>query len=157
MCVYTKAGKAEYAKLVAARVDSLDPPITASEKAELERATASGTRFSIPREAAADAWGRAQVFVQQHSSMKIQTVSEYVIETFNPAPAPGQAFGYSITRSPTGDSFAFEIRCASSPARHPYLGEMYTKKLPSDCATNEVIAGHFIRTGELACARCIAK
>ena len=38
--------------------------------------------FIVSKEDSGNAWGRAQAFVAQHSSMKIQTVSDYVVQTF---------------------------------------------------------------------------
>ena len=120
--------------------------------------------FTIPKDRSQDAWARANVWIGKYASMKTQVATEYVIETFN-ATDPGK-FGYAISRAPDGDNHRFEIRCASDTTttlRTRYgtsqysIDSGYASRLGKDCRNNVAIAAHYIDTGVLLCAACIAQ
>jgi hypothetical protein len=53
-------------------------------------------------------WGVAQAFIGKYASMKIENVSEYIIETYNPY---GSRYGYRVIRTPKKDGDEFTIEC----------------------------------------------
>jgi hypothetical protein len=78
-----------------------------------DRAMQQPLEFSIPKEKAQDAWGRAQAFVAQHSSMKLQIATDYALTTYTPN-GGAYNFGYDISRAPIGDSSSFKVECIAS-------------------------------------------
>lgn len=83
--------------------------LTKEELAYWEKARKHPVNFMLPKSESEAAWGRAQSFVGLYSSMKIQTASDYVLQTYN-ATSYGQ-FSYNIVRSPMGDSVMFKVEC----------------------------------------------
>jgi uncharacterized lipoprotein len=77
--------------------------------------------WTMPKAAAADAWGRAQTWIAQHSSMKIQIATDYVLQTYNPD-SEGWAtkYGYNVSASPAGESVQITVTCTSGT---PYRDE----------------------------------
>lgn len=68
------------------------------------------SEFSVPARDIGAAWGRAQSFVAQHANMKMQTVSDYVIETYNPRELG--YYGFRIVKTPQRDgSFLIKVTC----------------------------------------------
>lgn len=76
----------------------------------------NGGKVTIPKSEGDDAWGRATVFVNKHSDMKIQVASDNIIDTYNPT-KPGYR-GYTITRRSSGDNVIIEIEVKGSSALH---------------------------------------
>jgi hypothetical protein len=64
--------------------------------------------FKLPMSESDDAWGRANLYLSNNSSMKVQTASDYLLETYNPT-SVGR-IGFSITRSPVKDSVLFTVK-----------------------------------------------
>src|SRR5690242_18680637 len=64
--------------------------------------------FKLPKSESDDAWGRANLYLANNSTMKIQTASDYLLETYNPT-SVGR-IGFSITRSPIKDSVLFTVK-----------------------------------------------
>lgn len=130
------------------------------EKLQEVRASAHNP-VPVPRELAPDSWARAQLFINKYASMKIQVATEVVVETYNPTEAG--KFAYSASKTPSGENVLIEIRCtSSSKLGYTQYGPIhasaeYMAKRKEDCATNEVIAAHYIATGELVCEACIAQ
>jgi hypothetical protein len=113
----------------------------------LENMRTYNATFAIPADKAAEAWGRAQVFVSKYSSMKIQTVSDFVIETYNtPQMTMGDAmsgnvkFAYTITKSPKQNDVEFTVECRSNGGDGDG-GFEYRRD-------NEHFASYYIQTGE---------
>jgi hypothetical protein len=104
--------------------------------------------FDMNKEESTDAWGRAQSFVAQYSSMKIQIATDYVIETYNPVSRSTLvAFGYHITKTPIGGSrVRVMVKCSSD---NMFAGDM--------ARVNAQILAYFIQTGELRCPKFIKK
>lgn len=67
-----------------------------------------------------DAWGRAQSWVALNSKLKIQTATDYLIETYGPQASEGNIniFAYQIVRTPLGGSRS-KITVTCVPA-NPY-------------------------------------
>lgn len=135
-------------------------PLTAEEQGGLDTALATGSRVEIPKAQSEDAWGRANVWVSQNASMKIQVSSNFIVETYNPREFA--QFGYSVSRSPGKDTDVIEVRCmAGDRFGNADTGNLTTSgmltRLKVDCTNNSALAGHFIKTGEDLCRRCVAK
>ncbi len=105
--------------------------------------------FTLPNADAEAAWGRAQVFVSKYSTMKIQTVSDYIVETYNTRTLTGNDvgftgikcdFAYSFTRSPGKDSTTFTVGCRTN------CGGLGDARMCA--ADNEKFASYFVQTGE---------
>lgn len=54
--------------------------------------------FTVPKEQGQDAWGRAQSFLGRFSSMKLQVVTDFVIQTYNPPRDWGFGLYYKSTK-----------------------------------------------------------
>ena len=119
--------------------------MTPDDQAGLNKALSFPLRFTVPKDQAGEAWGRAQSFVGRFSSMKLQNATDYVIQTYNPV-GSNVAWGYQITRTPLGDRHQFDVVVVQG---NPLSG--------SDGSTNAHIAALYIGTGEMACERCIAQ
>ena len=57
--------------------------------------------ITVPTEKVSIYWGRAQTWIHRNAHMKIQTATDYVIETYTPLKS-GQ-WGYSVTRTDQED------------------------------------------------------
>jgi hypothetical protein len=64
--------------------------------------------FKLPKSEDYNAWGRAQSYIAKYSPMKIQLVSDFIINTYNPS---SNSFGFNIVKTPIGDSIQFLIEC----------------------------------------------
>jgi hypothetical protein len=111
------------------------PVYDASQKAYVARARTSPLSFKVPKADAAAAWGRVQYFVGTYASMKIQTATDYIVETYNPTSM--YYFGYSAQRAPLGDSdqISLDVRMTGYGADSMVLH-------------NARIMSHFVRTAE---------
>lgn len=78
------------------------------EPSEIIAALRHPLRFRVAKSQGADAWGRAQGFVAKYAGMKVQTVSDYILETYN---SHDGLFAYSVSRSPVGDEYEFTVDC----------------------------------------------
>jgi hypothetical protein len=118
----------------------MDRPPTAigDEATYLEKAMATPLTFSITKEKAEEAWGRINGFIGQYSSMKIQTASQYIIQTYNPSDTIH--YGYSANRAQKGDEYEFSVSCFSGG------GFGGVKKIPNQ---NAHILAHYALTGEI--------
>jgi hypothetical protein len=65
-------------------------------------------KFRLPTTQDPTAWGRAIVYIQRHSSVKVQTASDNLVQTFNPID-PGDR-GFTVTRVPMGDSVEYDAK-----------------------------------------------
>ena len=90
------------------------------------------------------AWGRAQSFIGKYSSEKLQTATDYILETT----LPGQhetSFGsvsfcgYSITKTPVQDNFEISVKSNT--------GKAIARKADADM--NAKILAYYIATGEI--------
>lgn len=117
------------------------PKLTASEQDDLARAMTSPATFELAKEESAAAWGRAQVFLFKHS--RIKTISDFVIDA-------GRVPHYTAERLPLGeDRYRITlVREAPGLAQGPET-EARREQREKDLH----VFAHFVRTGELACAR----
>jgi hypothetical protein len=107
------------------------------QKAYLAKAAAFPNTFRVPKTNSDLAWQRAQVFVANYSSMKIQTSTPNVLETYTPF-GSDVTFGYSINRLDVGDSTEFNVKCV--------YGNMFSG---GDAVNNAHLAALYIATGEM--------
>jgi hypothetical protein len=92
----------------------LEPPKAANDEdaAYLERATQTPLTFMVEVSKGDETWSRVNSFIAKYSSMKIQTASDYIIETYNPTEGK---FGYSANRATKEDRAEFTVNCAPGP------------------------------------------
>lgn len=72
----------------------------------------TGGIVKLPKSQSEDAWGRATVYVNKYSSLRIQVASDNIIDTYNPVTDRNgvrSGHGYTITRRSIGDSVVIEI------------------------------------------------
>lgn len=121
------------------------------ETAFLASVASEAVEFDIPKASADDAWGRAQVFIAKNASMKIQTATDFLVETYNPTPdAFMPSYGYRVTRSAAGDKMRFSVEC--------FTGTEYSPgKLAQVPMQNAKILARFMRTGELPYPHLVAR
>jgi len=119
-----------------------------ASKSELEyasKAYSHPTTFTLTKTDAQNAWARANLFVTQYSTMKIQNATEYLIDTYN-VTDPGY-FGYTITRTPIGDSTMFVVKCNCGVGpKSLYNSSMH---LTARADFNEHAAAYFMSTGQV--------
>lgn len=72
-----------------------------------------GSTFYLPKEKGEIAWGRAVTYVLKHSDMKIQTQTEYVIDTYNPTIIKDRvARSFLVTKEAVeGGGMKFKVQC----------------------------------------------
>lgn len=119
--------------------------LTPEERNYFEKVDAFPLEFTMPTIEADDAWGRAQSFIGRFSSMKLQTVTDYVIQTYNPGSSDVK-FGYYVTKTPMDDEFQINVQCNT--------GNMFAG---GDAKRNARILAYYIKTGELCNPRFIAR
>lgn len=117
---------------------------TPDERLYMEKVRAQPLEFEISEIEAKTAWGRAQSFIGQYSSMKLQIVTDYVIQTYNPTfDAYRRNFGYYVTKTPIGNNVKISVQCLGEPPKTEYGEPFPTIEL------NAHILAHYIKTGEL--------
>lgn len=82
------------------------------ELGELECENRGGI-VRVSKDKSDEAWSRAVSYVNKYSDMKIQTTSDYIIDTYNPTSATKR--GYTITKVHGGDSTTIEIEVKGYP------------------------------------------
>jgi len=92
--------------------------------------------FQLPKAQADDAWGRAQSFIGKYSSMKLQVVTEFVLQTYNPS---DYKYGYYVTKTPMGENVEFSIQCLTAG----FFADQNAAE------RNAYILAWYIKTGEL--------
>ncbi len=116
------------------------------EAAYLSDLTKEPVEFDMPKDEADDAMGRAQVFIAKYSSMKIQTATPNVVETFNVPEgnilAP-QFYGYRVTRANIGDKAHFVVQCFNG------LEGALIKSAHAAPERNARIMARYIKTGNV--------
>lgn len=65
------------------------------------------TTFTLPSSADRDAWARANHYVGTHATMKIQTTSEFRVETYNPLKSTDR--GFAVSRLPQGETVTYTV------------------------------------------------
>jgi hypothetical protein len=118
------------------------PPLTPTEQAEFDAVMATPLTIQMTTEDGALAWGRAQVWVQNNSVMKIQTVSDFIIETYNLNCESTGGTKYTAQRMPlTKDTVQISVNALSC-----WVGKEQT-------TVNAHVMAYYVKTGKLACDR----
>lgn len=84
--------------------------LTPEEEIYLGKAMAQPLIFIVDVKDSELKWALAQSFIAKYSPMKIQTVTDYLIETYNPYDT---SFGYKVVRTPLEEGDEFDVRCLS--------------------------------------------
>lgn len=119
------------------------PPRSDADRAVLETAMGAPLTVVLEKPQADEAWTRVQVFIAKHSGMKIQTSTEFLIETYNPTRG---SVGYKATRAPaTGGKVELSVMAFAS-------GDFM-----SVCAErNGRLLAHYAQTAAI-CDDCLCK
>jgi len=119
--------------------------LTPYQQSQLDKIIYQSTTVSVPNEKFQEAWGRAQSFLARYSNMKMQTVTDYVIDTYNPLKNSGGvknmfvAYGYSVSRTPSvSGTTLISVKCVSN---NMFANEYAKRKAQ--------ILAYYIETGEL--------
>jgi len=115
--------------------------LTSEERDYIEKAKVFPLEFVIPKAEANEAWGRAQTFISKHSGMRLQTATDFVLETHNPISG---AYGYHVTKTPMGEEVQITVECIG--------GSIISK---ADRELNAHILAYYIKTGEPPSPRII--
>jgi hypothetical protein len=124
---------------------TLREPQNPGEAAYIEKINRVPLEFTVPKTQAEDVWGRAQAFVGQHSSMKIQIATDYILQTYNPDCGE---FGYYVTKTPQGDSVQIGVKGLTGILRFGATACIATEEDPS-AQRNAHILANYLQTGEL--------
>ena len=114
---------------------------TPEQEAYMTRARQCPLTISVAKGSEAEiAWSRAHSFITQYSSMKIQTATEYTIQTYNPIRRGGFKidYGYSLSKLLTEDDVQMTVRCFSNNEYADHLVDH-----------NAHLLAHYMKTGEL--------
>src|SRR5688572_11843896 len=80
------------------------------QKRYIDNAFRQPVTFLVTTTEANDAWGRAQAFVGRYGVMKLETVTDFVLHTYNSTGT--WAFSYRIVRSPLPNGMTeFNVSC----------------------------------------------
>ncbi|TMQ59423.1 MAG: hypothetical protein E6K76_04985 [Candidatus Eisenbacteria bacterium] len=130
--------------------------LSGDEQASLHLAMGTPLTFTVPRERSLQTWDRAHAFVDRYASMKLRSVTDSMLVTYDPptyaqVPAPVEAgssirFGYTVSRTSLADGIQIAVTCTASSK----LGE-------KDADQNAHIAAYYIMMGIIACDRCIVR
>ena len=113
----------------------------------ITRASQTPLEFSLPKEEAEDAWGRAQSFIGRYSSMRLHIVTDYVLETKSPQGATNfKQFGYYVVKTPGKESVSLKVLCVAASV-------IYNK----EARQNAHILAYYMMTGEEPSPRIIKK
>ena len=115
------------------------------QQAYLAEMRETPTGFGVAKKDEEVAWGRAQSFIGRFSSMKLQTVTDYVIQTYNPPESKVQ-FGYYVTKTPSEAIIQINVECVTG---NPYFQHQ--------CRQNAGMLATYIKTGALKYPHLIRK
>lgn len=111
--------------------------LTPDQKLYTEQMMAFPLEFEMSKTAAVDVWGRAQSFIGKYSSMKLQTATDFIIQTYNPGEYE-VSYGYYVTKTPLGEKVQFTVVCNT--------GNMYRAQ---SATANAHILAYYMATGKL--------
>jgi len=130
--------------------------LSADERASLTQAMDTPLAFVVPRERSIETWDRAQEYINRYSTAKLRNATDSLVVTYDsptysqePSPVEsgsGIRFGYSVSRSRDPEGIRYSVQCTPSSK----LGE-------KDADQNAHIAAYYIKTGRIACNRCIVR
>ena len=100
-------------------------------------ADASRQSLSIPvgKDRAEELWARAQIWISEHSRMRLGMVTDYVIQTETPSERKPD-YQYSVTKAPSPEGFTITVRCTT---------EHWVSKKQAD--QNAQLLAYYIATG----------
>lgn len=68
------------------------------------------TKFTVPKDKDEIVWARANKYVSDYSDLKIQTQTDFLVETYNPIGENKYTqTAFKITRQPLGDTVEYEV------------------------------------------------
>lgn len=109
---------------------------TPEANAYLARVMATPLTFTVPKDKSDEVWGRINNFIAKYSTMKIQTASDYIIETYNPTDNIN-AWGYMANRMVKGDEVEISVTCTYAWG-HKKTGTRNAQILALYAATGEL-------------------
>jgi len=125
------------------------PAATPQQLAYLASIGQEPLEFEVTKDKAAEIWGRAQSFIGQYSSMKIQVATEFVLQTFNPISGQNvytTTYGYSVTKTPLAETVRISVECSHGG----FVNMFHSDKEDAALALqNAHILTHYLRTAEL--------
>jgi len=116
------------------------PTLTPEQQASTDKAMQHPLTFAVPYAEAANAWGRANAWLAQYASMKLQVVTDYALQTYPPHEI--MQYGYHVTRAPIDGGFSFTIEC------RPFSGNLFWNG-DDEANHNAHILALYTATGEL--------
>lgn len=128
--------------------------LSPNEEAQLKEAMDTPLSFVVPRGQSISTWDRAQEFIDRYSSMKLRSVNDSLITSYENTPmvtnpiqsASNVRFGYTVSRANDPEGIRFHVQCTASG-----------KSGETDADKNAHIAAYYIKTGTVACDRCIVR
>ena len=94
--------------------------------------------IKIPSSDIVSAWGRAQSFIGRYSDMKLQSATDFIIETHTPTRL---GYGYRVIKTPEMDgSFSIKVECIKQRSIFSFQ---------SGDDLNALILAFYIKTGQL--------
>ncbi len=111
------------------------PPLTIEQQAVMDHPLT----FDVPKADSDEAWLRAQAFIAKYATMKIQTTTEVLVETYAPTNERDR-YGYKVTRMPGADADEFDVICVAGYGIDKFA--KYNVK-------NAHVLAHYITTGEI--------
>ena len=121
--------------------------LTPEQTAYIQKISGHSNSITLPKERSDEAWGKAQTFISKYSSMKIQTVSDYIIETYNSTMATNYA--WSASKVLLKDSVTIDVKC--------WVGEDWFGGATERCRRNEKILIDYIITSKIPYPELIAR
>ncbi len=128
---------------------------TAEQLAYVPQLEQVSLEFELAKTDVPDAWGRAQSFIATHSSMKLQLVTDYILQTYNPT--GWGDYGYYVTKTPAGDKVQITIRGLAGVDTVLWGSFKASERGPSKPLTNARILAHYMQTDKLPHPELISK
>jgi|GEM_PF-3908730 len=92
---------------------SVSARMSAEEKALWDKAMRVPSSYEVDKSEADYAWGCAQVIVAKYGQvvpvMNIQTISDYLIQTYNPVQVG--SFGFQLSKTAVGEKYRIDVTC----------------------------------------------
>jgi hypothetical protein len=131
--------------------------LTPDEQAYVTKIMALPTDVTLSQADAVDAWGRAQSFIGKYSMMKLQSETDFIIQTYtSPDDSTGYAtdnyISYNITKTPMMGKVQISVQCTTGN-----LTPLQESMRADDLALNAHILSYYIATGELPFPDLIAQ
>lgn len=94
------------------------PALTPQQQAMQAKVYNTPLTFDVAKDKSDDFWAKAQVWITNNAPMKMQTVTNNVLQTYTPTdinklPVDNQ-YTYTVTREPKGDVDTFTINCVAN-------------------------------------------